>query len=121
MDMNQKLIWNPPFDRPLNVVTLCPCGVCTCIMLKMNVEKVLGSLGIESDIVPSTEQNPMGNVYFVPDVLIAEGINFEHIKDSVPAAVKVWCKDLSQTEKLKADLLAEFVRVGWMKKGEEND
>ena len=48
----EKYLMTPPFNRrPVTINTLCVVGACTCIMIKMAVEKAFKTLGIsELDI-----------------------------------------------------------------------
>ena len=81
--MDKQFVWDPPFKgkRPLTVNTCCVVGVCTCIMIKIAVEKVLDGLGVDDyDVRPSVEDNPRGDRSKDPELMFIEGTSIEEIK-----------------------------------------
>jgi len=60
----EKYLMTPPFNRrPVTINTLCVVGACTCIMIKMAVEKAFKTLGISEldiDVQPTVEDSPRG-------------------------------------------------------------
>ena len=61
----EKYLMTPPFNRrPVTINTLCVVGACTCIMIKMAVEKAFKTLGISEldiDVQPTVEDSPRGD------------------------------------------------------------
>lgn len=110
-----KYIWLDPFKRPLKVTTCCVVGVGTCILLKIAVRRVFDQLGIPADIEPSVEGAPGGTFPGWPDVIFLGGLQAEEIQIKMPKSLLIEIKNLGYTEKIKADIIKAFIKVGWLK------
>ncbi len=109
-----KYIWKDPFKRPLNVLTCCPVGICTCVLVKITIDKIFAQLGVPAEVTPTTESNPMGVVNTCPDVLITEGLQLDSILEKVPAPVAFKIHDMGKPEEIKQIIIDHFVKAGWM-------
>lgn len=110
----KKVIYKNPFNRPIRIHTCCPVGICTCILVKIELEKIFGELGIPVEISPTTEGNPMGDSNTVPDCIITEGMQLDSILTKIHPKVSFRIKDLGKREEIKQDIIDNFAEVGWI-------
>lgn len=115
-----KYEWNIPVDGTVTVNTLCVVGLCTCIMIKMAVEKIFDDIGLEEyDVAPATESNPVGDRMQNPNVIVAEGIRLDELQAKLPETLFIHVEDLANTELLKTEIVNVFTNAGWLRISEE--
>lgn len=98
----------------LTANTLCVVGVCTCLLMKMAVERAFRSLGIENfDVEPATEDNPMGSRAQAPDVIFCEPLRSEEIRGRMPTSLVIEVRDIADPEGIAESVLRAFTEAGW--------
>lgn len=103
-------------ERTLTANTLCVVGVCTCLMMKLAVEKVFAELGItDYDIQPANEDNPMGSRSEMPELIFCESLRIDDVRSRAPGSVVIEVKDLSDENSLKDSIIKEFTALGWLR------
>ena len=111
----KEYVFKPPFNRTLTINTCCVVGVCTCIMMKITVEKVFKNLGItDIDIQPALESNPLGDRSKAPDIIMMEPLRIEEIKERYPDVVFVVVEDLAKVDKIQEEVVKELTKAGWL-------
>ena len=115
--MDKKYIVDPPFSRrPVTINTLCVVGVCTCILIKIAVEKTFKALGFtDIDVAPSVEDNPRGSRSVDPDICFLEGLRLEEIQSRMPNTLLVEIKDLGNHESVMEETIKVLSEAGWLK------
>jgi len=104
------------YGRTLTANTLCVVGVCTCLMMKLAVEKAFEDLGItDYDVQPANEDNPMGSRDQMPELIFCESTRIEEVRNKAPESLVIEIKDLSNEEQLKEDIVSEFITKGWLR------
>ena len=106
-------------ERTLTANTLCVVGVCTCLMMKLAVEKVFTELGItDYDVQPANEDNPMGSRSEMPELIFCESLRIDDVRSRAPGSLVIEIKDLSNEENLKERIVKEFTARGWLRRVE---
>lgn len=115
--MEINYVFSPPFSRPLTANTLCVVGVCTCIMMKIAVEKVFMSLGIiDANVEPATEDNPFGSRGMPPDVIFCEPLRLGEIQERMPGSITVAVEDITNQNAIREAIVDAFTKAGWLTK-----
>lgn len=103
-------------DKTLTANTLCVVGVCTCLMMKLAVEKVFDELGItDYDVQPANEDNPMGSRNEMPELIFCESLRIDEVKSKAPDSLVIEIRDLSNEEDLKESIIKAFTTQGWLR------
>lgn len=104
-----------PNGMCISANTLCVVGVCTCLMMKMAVEKAFDAIGITNyDIMPATEDNPFGNRDTAPDVIFCEPLRIDEVRLKVPNSLVIEIEDIANHEKIKETIVNNFLNKGWL-------
>lgn len=114
--MEKRYQYAFPYARPLTANTLCIVGVCTCLLMKMAVERVFQTLGItDYNVEPATEDNPMGSRDCAPDVIFCEALRMDELRQRVPEALVIEVKDIADQERIRQEIIRAFLSKGWLR------
>ncbi|RIQ10970.1 PTS sugar transporter subunit IIB [Jiangella rhizosphaerae] len=100
---------SPAPNRPLTVLTVCGVGMGSSLILKMNAEKALKSLGVEAKVEHTDVSSARG---MKADVAIAQGLHTDDLGSVAPVVLAI--SNFMDVEGLRRQLDEALRAQGWL-------